>query len=94
MVSRPLTFDGAELALDLATSAAGSVRVELRDEREAPIPGFTLDDCDSMAGDDLERVVTWGGGSDVRSLAGRPVRLRFAPKDADVYSLRFRKATR
>jgi hypothetical protein len=35
-------------------------------------------------------VVTWKSGRDVSGLAGRPVRLRFAMQDADLYSVRFR----
>ena len=41
-------------------------------------------------GDAIEREVRWKGGADVSALAGRPVRLRFVMKDADVYALRFR----
>ena len=39
--------------------------------------------------DEIERAVTWRGNSDVGALAGRPVRLRFVMKDADLYSIRF-----
>ena len=40
-------------------------------------------------GDDLARTVTWKGSADVGGLAGKPVRLRFALSDADLYSLQF-----
>jgi hypothetical protein len=33
--------------------------------------------------------VVWKSGHDVSSLAGKPVRLLFVLKDADVYSFRF-----
>jgi hypothetical protein len=35
-------------------------------------------------------VVTWKSGSSVAALSGKPVRLRFVMKDADLYSIRFR----
>jgi hypothetical protein len=38
----------------------------------------------------IERVATWKGGSDVSELNGKPVRLRFGMKGADLFSLRFR----
>ena len=41
-------------------------------------------------GDDLDRQVSWKAGPDVSKLAGKPVRLRFVLKDADLYSMRFR----
>ena len=90
MLTRPFWFGGSELLLNYAMSAAGNIRVELHDETGAPIDGFTLDDCDPIIGDDVDRAVTWNGSSDVSSTAKRPIRLRFALKDADLYSLRFR----
>ena len=90
MVTRLFTFSGRELVLNIATSAAGSVRVEIRDAAGKPVPGYALTDSVEIVGDQIERVVSWTAGSDVSSLEGRPVRLRFVMKDADLYSLRFR----
>jgi len=88
--TRPLVFAGKELTLNVSTSAAGSVRVEVQDAAGKPIEGFALADCPEVFGDDLERVVLWKGGPDVGTLAGKPIRLRIELKDADLYSLRFR----
>ncbi len=89
-LSRPVKFAGSRLTLNFATSAAGSVRVELQDPNGKPLEGFALADCPDHFGDTPERVVTWKNGADVSALNGRPVRLRFQLKDADLYSLRFR----
>jgi hypothetical protein len=78
LITRPLTFSGKQLELNYSTSAAGQLRVELQNNDGTPIPGFTLDDCDPIWGDHIARVVTWKGGSDLSSLAGKPVRIRFA----------------
>jgi len=40
-------------------------------------------------GNELDRRVTWKAGSDVRALAGKPLRLRFALQDADVFAFQF-----
>jgi len=88
--TKPLTFSGHDLVLNLATSAAGGIRVELQDAVGKPIDGFALGDCDELFGDSLERVVTWSGNADVSALAGTPVRLRFALCDADLFAFRFR----
>jgi len=90
LVTHPLLFSGKELVLNYATSAAGSVRVEIQDAEGHAIPGYALADCPEMYGDQIEQAVRWAGGSDVSALAGQPVRLRFVLKDADVYALRFR----
>lgn len=89
VVTKPLTFTGRELHLNLSTGAAGSVAVELRDEAGAPLPGFGYDDCVPVTGDEIDRVMTWKAGSDVSKLAGQPVRLRIVLRDADVFSLIF-----
>jgi hypothetical protein len=89
LLTRPFVFAGAKLELNFATSAAGGLRVEIQDEAGKPFAGHALADCPEMIGDDIARAVAWAGGSDVRSLAGKPVRLRFALQDADLYSLRF-----
>ena len=90
LVTRILRFSGSELVINYATSAAGSLRVEIRDSAGNPIAGFSADDAVRIIGDQIERVVTWKGGSDLRRIAGQPVRLRFLMKDADLYSFQFR----
>ena len=89
-ITKPLTFQGRELVVNYATSAIGDVRVEIQDIDGKPIDGFKLDQCPEIFGDEIEHVVTWQGGKDVSRLSGRPIRLRFVLKDADLYSLRFR----
>jgi hypothetical protein len=89
VVTRPLTFSGNHLHINLSTSAVGSVRVELQDAGGNPLPGRTLHDMSHTYGDRLDLQVSWKDGPDVGRLAGQPVRLRFELKDADVYSFRF-----
>jgi hypothetical protein len=88
MLTKPLKFKGSQLLLNVATSAPGGVRVEVQDESGKPIPSFTLDDCQEVIGNDIERPVSWKGG-DVGKLAGQAVRLRFVMKDAELYAMRF-----
>lgn len=88
MTTRPLTFRGSRLLLNFSTSAAGGVRVEVQGPDGTPIPGFALADCTELIGNEIERAVTFAGG-DLGGLAGRPIRLRFAMKDADLFALRF-----
>jgi hypothetical protein len=88
-VTRPLMFVGKQLLLNCATSAPGSIRVEIQDSAGKPVPGCTLDDCIEIWGDEINRRVGWKQGADVSKLAGQAIRLRFAMKDADLYSFRF-----
>ena len=90
LLTHPLVFDGSRLVLNFSSSIAGDIRVELQDANGHTIEGFGMDDCDDVFGDDLERTVSWNGATDVRSLAGKPVRLRCVLRDADLYSLQFK----
>jgi hypothetical protein len=89
MVTKPFTFTGTELGINYRTGAPGLVRVEILDAAGTPIPGFTLADCPEIIGDEIARIVAWNQGADVSRLAGRPVRLRFVMKDADLFALKF-----
>ena len=90
-VTKPPIFEGRELVINYQTSAVGSVRVEIQDEGGMPLPGFGLEACTPIFGDEVERVVTWDRSRDLQELVGSPVRLRFAmDKVADIYSLRFK----
>jgi hypothetical protein len=90
LVTKPLVFQGRQLVINFATSAAGGLRVELQDAQAKPLPGFGLADAVEQVGDDIERVVAWKTGPDVSPLSGKPVRVRFVTKDADLFSLQFR----
>jgi hypothetical protein len=89
LITRPLVFEGSKLVINFSSSAAGGIQVEIQNENGHPIPGFTLNDSQVVFGDSLGRVVTWKNGHDVSALEGKPVRLRFVIKDADLFSLRF-----
>jgi hypothetical protein len=89
VVTKPLIFDGSRLVLNVATSAAGSVRVELLDGDGRPLPDYRLRDCEEIYGNSIKRIVRWKTGDDLSSLADQPIRLRFVLRDADLYAFRF-----
>lgn len=77
------------MEVNFATSAAGSLRVELQDSDGKPLKGFSLADCPEMFGDSLNRAVHWNTDRELSALVGKPVRLLFELKDGDLYSFRF-----
>jgi poly(3-hydroxybutyrate) depolymerase len=91
-VTKPFIFDGEKLVINAETSAAGNVRAEIQDAAGKPLPGYRLEDCIEFYGDEISHPVSWRGGKDVGKLVGKPVRLRFVLRDADLYSLRFAPA--
>lgn len=83
LLTKPLRFDGKKLELNVATGKSGSVQVELQTK-----DGKTIQ-SESINGDSINQIVKWKNGANVSDLAGKPVRLKFTLKDADLYSLRF-----
>ena len=55
---------------------------------EKAVPGFGLAECDNIVTDALKHRVSWKGNSDLSSLKGRPIYLRFQMKKAALYSFR------
>jgi hypothetical protein len=92
LVTPPLIFKGSQLSMNFASSAFGSLRVEIQDADGKPIPGFTLADSIELYGDTVARNAIWKDNPDLGALAGKPVRLRFVMKDADLYSIKFEEA--
>ncbi|GAB5561060.1 MAG: hypothetical protein SynsKO_27070 [Synoicihabitans sp.] len=89
MVTKPFTFSGDTLEINYATSAAGSIRIEIQDRDGRPIPGYTLADAREIIGDQIARTVTWSDGPSVDKLQGKTIRLRVVLEDADLFSLKF-----
>lgn len=89
MTTKPLVFKGNHLMVNFSTSAAGSLGVEIQDSSGKPVDGYALSECSEIYGDRIEQAVQWNK-SDVGSLAGQPIRLRFVLKDADLFAFGFR----
>ncbi|MEZ6047620.1 MAG: hypothetical protein R3C11_18980 [Planctomycetaceae bacterium] len=89
--TKPFIFEGKVLTLNFATSAAGEIHVEIQDSDGEPIPGFTLAEAEPTIGNEISRTVRWTSGTDVSELAGKPIRLHFKMKDADLYAIKFEK---
>ncbi len=89
MITRPFRFTGDSLMINFSTSAAGFVKVEMLDREGRKINGFELENATELIGNEIEKIVTWKGNPDLSLLNGKPVRLRFVMKDADLYSIKF-----
>jgi hypothetical protein len=90
LVTKPLLFAGGSLVLNAETSAAGSIQVEIQDTEGRPIDGYALSNCPPIVCDNTRHVVRWDRrDADLSLLQGRPVRLRFMLRDADLYGLQF-----
>ena len=90
VLTPPLTFEGSHLTLNVATSAAGDVRVGIERPDGHPVPGLAIEECRPFYGDTTAHTVTWRQSADLGTINGTTVRLRIALRDADLYALQFR----
>lgn len=90
LVSRPLTFTGKKLVLNADTAATGFIQVGLRRADGTAIPGFGVDDCVYVSGNELRHVVEWlDRGTDVSALAGQSVQLVVRTRGSRLFALQF-----
>jgi hypothetical protein len=87
--TKPFTFTGKELLLNFATSAPGYIKVEIQDTDGEPITDYSIKDAMELIGNYIEHPAAWENGTDVSSLSGRPIRLKFVMKDTNLYSMQF-----
>jgi hypothetical protein len=87
VLTRPLAFVGHNLYLNYATSAAGSVTVELLRADGSTIDGFGAADFVPLFGDEFDVKLRWHGGT-LADARENPIRIRIFLKDADVYAIR------
>jgi len=85
----PLQFSGNRLEVNMDANAGGCLKVEILDEHDKPLPGFSRDQADWLWGNDLAKTVTWKGNSDVSAIRDRPVRLDFIGKAVKLYAFQF-----
>jgi hypothetical protein len=86
ILTRPLTFTGSALTVNLVSR--GETRIEVQTPDGQPVRGFSLKDCAPVRGDYTGYTVSWKGAN-LAKLAGQPVRLRFDLTDSDIFAFQF-----
>lgn len=81
IVTRPFLYEGSRLLVNFATSARGSIKIKLIAE------DHTLQSIE-LFGDQLDKTVPFEDG-DPALLAGKPVTMEIAMRDAQLFSFQF-----
>ena len=90
LLTKPVMFSGRQLRLNADCGAGGKIKVGIAELNGTPISGFGQEECEPLIGDFLRGAVRWKSGSQLSSLAGRPVRLSFRlDHHARLYAFRF-----
>lgn len=87
LITKPLTYEGDSLLLNFA-APEGTVWVSMYPADDADCSGKPLARSEVLSGDEIDQTVPFAGGK-VADFSGRPVRLCFSVKNADVYSFKF-----
>ncbi|MCA9230992.1 MAG: LamG domain-containing protein [Planctomycetales bacterium] len=88
--TKPFTFTGNRLTLNVDTEATGFVQVGFLDAHGDPIEGYTLDDCIYVNGDFIDTGIEFlDRGLDVSPLAGKTVQLVFRMRGSKLYAMQF-----
>jgi hypothetical protein len=80
----PAVPAGRQVRLNFRTPMAGEIRVGIQG-----VEGRSIQDCDPLAGDWLDRTVTWHGQSDLGAREDQPVTLHVKMRCATLFSVEF-----
>jgi hypothetical protein len=86
-VTKTVRLEGANLSVNLSTSAIGFLKVTVLGTDNRELPGFGEADAVDLAGDRIDHAVNWKSGKSIRDLAGQSVRMKFTLRDADLYAI-------
>ena len=78
---------GPAAAINARTDPGGFIAVEVLDADGAPLPDYSGDHAAVFRGDATRHPLTWKRGT-INALPGRPVRLKFRMRNADLFALR------
>ena len=92
-ITRPLSGQyrnpsASRLRINACCRRSGSVRMALLDQRNRPLDGFSLEDCEPFQGDDVAQEVRWRGHG-VGSLGEAWVKLHVQLRHAEIFAFRF-----
>ena len=95
LLTQTFSFEGRSLNINMEAArhndGAGipEIKVEILDHQTKPVPGFSLEQSDSMAVRGSIQA-SWQGRVDVGSLIGKPIQLRFSIRNARLFSFQFK----
>ena len=85
-----VSFSGTRLEVNMDGSAGGWLQVEVQSAGGEPLGSYRLDQCDTIRGNSVRKVITWRQGSaDLSELRNTPLRLRFVMRSMKLFAFQF-----
>lgn len=85
LLTRKLNFDGEYLFVN-ADASQGQLKAEILDGNGKIINGYSKEQCIPVQINSTKAVIKWEGNKTLKSLAGKPVRIRFYNTNASLFS--------
>ena len=89
VTTRPFEMNGNQLIVN-ADAALGSLKVAVLGANGKALDGFSIDESDTITGDNIRHVITWQGNRDLRHFKGKTIALQFHLDRTKLYSFVFR----
>lgn len=89
MITPKIRFSGNRLVLNVDTQTFGSLKAGILDEDGRELPEYSLEKCDLISGDFLDKTITWKGNSALSGLTGKTVQIRFAGYFSKLFAFQF-----
>lgn len=86
LVTKPMTFDAGKLSINANVAEGGYVKAELLDAAGKVVPGYTMDDCQPITGDQVRATLKWKEHATLPPSTSEGMRLRFILRRAQLYS--------
>ena len=85
LVTRPLTFEGSHMFVNL-DAPKGELRIEALDQEGRVIEPFSIERCIPVIEDGTCVPIRWQGAADLSKVGGRPIRFRFRLTNGSLYA--------
>ncbi len=89
LVTQPFVLEGSQNCLN-ADACRCEIKVEVQnagaDAEGKPVPGLAAPFCNRVTGDSVRHEVSWRSKTELSSLKGRTVRVRFQMQNTRLYS--------
>lgn len=89
ITTKTIRFSGNKLYVNAYLKPGGHIKVEVLDNKNKPITGFTRTEATAIKGNQLSAPVRWQYGSDLGKIAGKEIKLRFYLHYGALYSYWF-----
>ncbi len=81
----PIRTNKRKMIINYSTKKSGYIKIAINGKE----PLRKITDADIIIGDELDRVVTWNGNSDMANSPDEGIQIHIEMRNADIYSLRF-----